>query len=78
MTVHLASFRSKAAAQQGWVTLESANGDLLKGLKSEIRKVVVEGKGTFFRLHAMPIPLSGVDDLCRKLNRRGVFCTPAG
>lgn len=78
MTVHLASFRSEAAARQGWTALESANGDLLKGLKPEIRKVAVEGKGTFFRLHAMPVPLSGVGDLCRKLNSRGVFCTPAG
>lgn len=78
MTVHLASFRSEAAAQQGWTALENANGDLLKGLKPEIREIVVEGKGTFFRLHAMPVPLSGVGDLCRKLNSRGVFCTPAG
>ena len=75
-SVHLASYRSAAAAKQGWTALKSANGDLLRGLEPEIRQVAVKGKGVFFRLYAGPVRSSSATELCRKLNDRGVFCSP--
>ncbi len=76
-SIHLASYRSEAAAKQGWETLVSKNDDLLGALKREIRKVAVAGKGTYFRLYAGPVASSSIAGLCRKLNSRGVFCSPA-
>ncbi len=77
-TVHLASYRSEPAAQEGWTALATANSDLLDGLKPAIRRVDVDGKGTYFRLYAKPVSASMAAELCRKLNSRGVFCSPAG
>lgn len=76
--VHLASYRSNAAAEQGWAALKTENDDLLGNLKPQIKQVAVEGKGTFYRLYAGPIPSISIADFCRKLNGRGVFCSPAG
>ena len=76
-SVHLASYRSAAAAKQGWTALTNKNDDVLGALKPEIRKVEVAGKGTYYRLYAGPVASSSVAGLCRKLNSRGVFCSPA-
>jgi len=76
-SVHLASYRSAAAAKKGWTELLDKNDDLLGPLKSKIRKIEVAGKGTYFRLYAGPVSSSSTAVLCRELNSRGVFCSPA-
>ena len=75
--VYLASYRSQAAAKQGWTALKDKHGDLLNGLKPEVRQVEVTGKGTYYRLYAGPVSPTSVAGLCRELNGRGAFCAPA-
>tara|TARA_Y100000588_G_scaffold369417_1_gene438403 strand:- start:1228 stop:1518 length:291 start_codon:yes stop_codon:yes gene_type:complete len=75
--VYLASYRSQAAAKQGWTALKDKHGDLLNGLKPEVRQVEVTGKGRYYRLYAGPVSPTSVAGLCRELNGRGAFCAPA-
>jgi hypothetical protein len=75
--VHLASYRSAAQARKGWDFLARGNGDLLKGLKPEIRRVELKNKGVYYRLFARPAA-SSPTELCRKLRGRGVYCAPVG
>jgi hypothetical protein len=54
--VHLASYRSREAADRGWTQLRRAHKDLLESLSSEITPINLgPGKGTFYRLNAGPL-----------------------
>lgn len=75
--VHLASYRAAANARQGWDLLARRNGDLLRGLRADIRRVDIGEKGIYYRLYAVPLAsASAALELCRKLRQRGVFCEP--
>lgn len=76
--VHLASYRSREAADRGWTQLRRAHGDLLDGLSAEITSINLgPGKGTFYRLNAGPLVDRNVaTDLCGKLKRRRQYCEP--
>ena len=76
-SIYLASYRSEAAAKQGWLAFKDKHGDLLNELGPEFRKVDVTGKGAYYSLYAGPLSADLIAGLCRKLNRRGVFCAPA-
>jgi tetratricopeptide (TPR) repeat protein len=77
--VHIASFRSRKAADRGWAGLRRAHRALLGNLKPEITRVNLGGKkGVFFRLVVGPLA-SNADavSVCRQLKRRRQYCEPA-
>ena len=75
--VHLASYRDATNARQGWEQLARRNGDLLRGMRADIRRVDIGEKGVYYRLYAVPVAsAAAAAELCRKLRRRGVFCDP--
>ena len=77
--VHLASYRTRKAANRGWSQLRRAHKSLLGGLGSEITRVNLgPGKGIFFRLKAGPLnDKAAAADMCRKLKSRRQFCEPS-
>ena len=77
--VHLASYRSKKAADRGWSQLRRAHKALLSVLSSEITRVNLgKTKGIFFRLKAGPLDdQKTAVDICRKLKSRRQFCEPS-
>lgn len=76
--VHLASYRSENAAKRGWTQLKRAHKALLGGLSAGISKVVLKGKGTFWRLQAGPVASTqAAKALCAKLKARRQYCQPA-
>lgn len=76
--VHLASYRTRKAANRGWVQLRRAHKSLLSRFDSEIRKVNLgPGKGIFYRLKAGPLAdKSAAASLCKALKRRRQYCEP--
>ena len=77
--VHIASFRSRKAADRGWAGLRRAHRALLGNMKPEITRVNLGGKkGVFFRLVVGPLA-SNADavSVCRQLKRRRQYCEPA-
>lgn len=76
--VHLASFRSQKEAERGWAQLKRAHKELLGNLDSEISKIELGSKGTYYRLKAGPLPDKAMAaDVCAKLKTRRQFCDPA-
>ncbi len=73
--VQMASVRSRTAAKAEWARFSKVHPRLLKGLSPDIRKAVIAGKGTFYRLRA-----SGLTDkaaavsLCKKLKASRLGC----
>ena len=79
IAVHLASYSSQANAERGWRQLVSRNPDLLGALQPDFQKVKVQGRGTFFRLRAQPLPTrNAATELCRTHKARGAYCRVAG
>ncbi|MBE88657.1 MAG: hypothetical protein CMM76_04360 [Rhodospirillaceae bacterium] len=75
ISVHLASYSSQANAKRGWKQLLSRNADLLGALQPDLKKVNIQGRGTFFRLRGKPLPSrSAASELCRNLKVRGTYC----
>ncbi len=75
--VHLASYKSRAAADRGWTELKRAHKDLLSALSAEVTTINLGPKGTFYRLNAGPlVDRNGAADLCGKLKRRRQYCEP--
>jgi len=77
--VHIASFRSRQAADRGWAQLRRAHRSLLQNLKPEITRVNLgRGKGVFYRLVAGPLKTQAdVQRTCRQLKSRRQYCEPA-
>ncbi|MDP6572696.1 MAG: tetratricopeptide repeat protein [Rhodospirillales bacterium] len=77
--VHLASYRTKKAANRGWAQLRRAHRKLLGKLKSEITKVNLgPGKGVYYRLKVGPVDsAAAANNLCRKLKKRRQYCEPS-
>ena len=77
--VHLASYRTRKAANRGWSQLRRAHKALLGELSSEITRVNLgPRKGIFFRLKAGPLTdKAAAGDICRKLKSRRQFCEPS-
>ena len=77
--VHIASFRSRKAADRGWAQLRRAHRSVLANLKPEIARVNLgRGKGVFYRLVAGPLKNDAdVKRVCRQLKSRRQYCEPA-
>mgnify|MGYP001326510091 CR=1 FL=1 len=77
--VHIASFRSRKAADRGWAQLRRAHRSILANLKPEIARVNLgRGKGVFYRLVAGPLKSDAdVKRVCRQLKSRRQYCEPA-
>ena len=77
--VHLASYRSRKAADLGWVQLRRAHREVLDDLGSEITKVDLgPRKGIFYRLKAGPVAdKAAAAEVCRKLKSRRQYCEPS-
>lgn len=76
--VHLASYRTRKAADRGWAQLRRSYGDLLGALSPEVAKVNLgPGKGIYYRLKAGPIDgKAAADNICRQLKARRQYCQP--
>ncbi len=76
IAVHLASYRSRQAAESGWAELQSKFSSQLGGLSSVVRSVNLGGqRGTFFRLMAGPVSTqSRAQDICQELKRANQYC----
>ena len=77
--VHLASYRTKKAADRGWAQLRRAHRALLGKLGPEVTKVNLgPGKGVYYRLKVGPVDSADdATDLCRKLKKRRQYCEPS-
>jgi hypothetical protein len=76
--IHLASYRSEAAAQSGWKNLQSKYAGQLGGLSPVVRRVNLgENRGTFYRLFAGPVSnTSQANSICQQLKRSNQYCDP--
>jgi hypothetical protein len=76
IAVHLASYRSRQAAESGWKELQSKYSAQLGSLNSVIRSVNLGGqRGTFFRLMAGPVAnQSRAQEICQELKRANQYC----
>ncbi len=74
---HLASYKSKAAAEAGWRELKAAFPDILGSLAPVIAQANLGAKGTFFRLSVGPMKPDAAQALCRKLAAKHQFCDTA-
>lgn len=76
--LHLASYRSQKAAQDGWLQISKKHSAQLSSLNSTIRRVELGGgKGTFYRLLAGPIQTRDqAASLCQQLKRSSQYCDP--
>ncbi len=77
--VHLASYRSRKAADRGWAQLRRAYKSILGKMVSDVSKVNLgPGKGIFYRLKAGPLASKAeAEKICRKLKRRRQYCEPS-
>ena len=73
--VHLASYRKVEDADRGLDELIQRHGDLMDGLELSITRVEIEGKGTFFRVHAGPFASpEAAAALCDRLSLGAAYC----
>jgi tetratricopeptide (TPR) repeat protein len=76
--VHLASYRSRAAAEKGWAALSASHKALLGNYRPFITRVDLgSGKGIYFRLFAGPLAdTAAANSLCGQLRERRQYCRP--
>lgn len=74
--VQLASFRSSANADAGWIKLSGQAAGLLNGLEPDVARVDLgSDKGIYYRLRAGPLPSkASARELCSKLKAHGLSC----
>lgn len=77
--LHLASYRSEAAAREGWAALSRRHAGDLSGLQPHLVRVDLgQGQGVFWRLNAGPLPnAAAARGRCRRLEARGQYCKTA-
>ncbi len=75
--IHLASYRTRKNADQGWTKIARAHKSLISGLEHKVTRVNLGRKGTYYRLKAGPFKNAAqAKAMCRKLKRRRQFCEP--
>ncbi|MFP6745734.1 MAG: tetratricopeptide repeat protein [Alphaproteobacteria bacterium] len=72
--VHIASFRTRAAAALHWDTLGERNGDILAGLRGRLLAHDLGDDGTWIRLFAGPLDHAAAANLCEILRSRAIYC----
>ncbi len=75
--VQLGAVRSAEAADREWKRIEHANAEQLAGLKPDIVRVDLRGKGTFWRIRAGSLSEEAARALCRELSQRNQGCIVA-
>ncbi|MGE5546352.1 MAG: SPOR domain-containing protein [Solirubrobacterales bacterium] len=75
--IQLGALRSQDAADKEWGRVQKANADLLGALKSDIVRVELGEKGTFWRLRAGPLSEQAAKSLCTALKDRNQGCIVA-
>ncbi|WP_051013668.1 hypothetical protein [Pararhodospirillum photometricum] len=71
--VHLASYKSEAAAREAWKDL-TRRFPTLQGLSPRVVQTDLGAKGVFMRLEAGPV--SSPQALCQSLKQAGQYCAP--
>gem|GEM_PF-4437419 len=73
--LHLASYKSEAAARRGWEQLSRQAQGRLEGMSPVIREVDIPGRGHFVRVMAGPVS-SAADgrERCQPLRAAGLYC----
>lgn len=72
--LQLAAMGTLDAAEKAWVRLKKDNPDLLGGLTSDILKVDLGARGTFYRLRAGGMDELAARALCAQLAKRNTGC----
>jgi hypothetical protein len=73
--IQLASLTSADAAEKTWVGLQSKHAVLLGDMAVNIQKAEIDGKGTYFRVQAGPLPnRATADDMCAQLKAAAQDC----
>jgi len=75
--IQLGAVRAADLADKEWVRIQRGNADLLGGLKSDIVRVELEGKGVFWRVRAAPLSEQAARQLCAELTARSQGCIVA-
>lgn len=75
--IQLGALRSAPDAEKEWGRIQRANGDLLGSLKSDVVRVELGEKGTFWRLRAGPLSEQSARHLCTELKNRNQGCIVA-
>lgn len=75
--VQLGAVRAADQADKEWARIQKANADLLGALKSDIVRVELPGKGTFWRVRAAPLSEQAARQLCAELTARSQGCIVA-
>ncbi|MEM9733747.1 MAG: SPOR domain-containing protein [Pseudomonadota bacterium] len=72
--VQIASQRSPDAAQRSYSTLSRRYASVLRGKGVDIRRAVIDGKGTFYRVRIPAQTRGEANTLCRRLKASGGSC----
>lgn len=72
--IQLGALRSAPDAEKEWVRIQRTNHDLLGALKSDVMRVELGEKGTFWRLRAGPLSEQAARQLCTDLKSRNQGC----
>jgi len=73
--IQLASLRSEAAALGAWRTLQKKHPSLFAGLKPNVVRAVIAGKGTYYRLQAGTLKgQAAARALCSRAKKRKIGC----
>jgi len=75
--VQLGAVRAADQADKEWARIQKAYADLLGGLKSDIVRVDLEGKGVFWRIRAGGLDEQSARQICADLTRRNQGCIVA-
>ena len=74
-SVHLASYRDREGAMEGWQELRNRFGPVLGALEPRIAEVEIDGRGTFYRLKAGPFEnWAGANNVCDYLREASWSC----
>ncbi len=73
--IQIGAVRTKTIAQTEWKRLKDSNKDILGSMQLFIQEVEVEGRGTFHRMQAGPLPDKTLAEIvCSQLKSRGAGC----
>jgi len=75
--VQLGAVRAADQADKEWARIQKTYADLLGGLKSDIVRVDLEGKGVFWRIRAGGLDEQSARQICADLTRRNQGCIVA-
>ena len=75
--IQLGALRTAPDAEKEWGRIQRTNNDLLGSLKSDVVRVELGEKGTFWRLRAGPLSEQAARHLCAELKTRNQGCIVA-